>query len=45
MVEGYSEKGSYSEERDISKLSPGVYACKMLIDNNELIVKKLVISR
>jgi len=38
-------KGKYTKEIDVTSLPSGVYTCKMLSENNILIVKRLVISR
>ena len=38
-------KGSYDTEVDLSALPSGVYTCKMLLDDNTTIVKRVVISR
>ena len=38
-------KGTYNKEIDLTSLSSGVYTCKMVLDNNSLIIKRLVISK
>jgi hypothetical protein len=38
-------KGRFSKEIDLSGFKPGIYSCKIIINNNNEIVRKLVISK
>jgi len=45
VVNDLKLKGNYTSEFNISSFPPGVYNCKMILDNKKSIVKRIIISR
>ena len=45
VTDKYYLKGIYDLEIDLSSFPPGVYTCRMLTYNNEIVIKKFVVSK